>query len=379
MEENLKKFFEVITDPYASIAQWKERTGKKVIACYPMHIPEELIHASGVLPVICWRSNEPVTVGHAYWAPFNCGLSRSFVDDAIKGKLKFIDGLVIHHRLCIQADGVASIIERNARPPYFERLILPAIYPNPVIKDFLIQELQRLRSRLEDLVGEKLSPEAINRSIEVYNRDRELMRRFYELRRQKPTAFKAREAMAIVQAAMLMPKEEHARLLEDLLPQLEARAPSPDGKIRVILTGCLCQTPQVDILDLIEDLGMTVVDDDIYVGSRYFINDVAITPDPIESLAERYLRRVPPCPTRGDWESDWGDYLIDMVKRTQAQGIISLMVKFCPPHLCYYPDIKRKLNGAGIPEVLIEVEHEVVSLEGVRTRLQAFSEMIKGG
>jgi benzoyl-CoA reductase/2-hydroxyglutaryl-CoA dehydratase subunit BcrC/BadD/HgdB len=34
------------------------------------------------------------------------------------------------------------------------------------------------------------------------------------------------------------------------------------------------------------------------------------------------------------------------------------------------------LNGAGVPHLMIETEHEVVSLEGIRTRLQAFIEML---
>jgi len=61
-----------------------------------------------------------------------------------------------------------------------------------------------------------------------------------------------------------------------------------------------------------------------------------------------------------------------------AQGIITLLIKYCPPHMCYYPDIKNKLSEKGIPELLIEVEHEVVSFEQIKTRLQTFAEIIQG-
>lgn len=47
--------------------------------------------------------------------------------------------------------------------------------------------------------------------------------------------------------------------------------------------------------------------------------------------------------------------------------------------LCYYPYIKRKLLKVGIPEVLVELEHEIVSLRNIRIRLQTFTEMIEGG
>lgn len=378
MEEDLKKFHQITTDPYTAIAEWKEKTRSKVIGCYPMHVPEEIVDASGMLPVVCWPSSEPVTVGHAYWTPFNCGLTRSFVDDVVLGRLKFMDGLVIHTRLCNQAEGNYSIIDRNARPHYLERLILPAIYPNPVTREFFAEELERFKMNLENFSGQKITHKALSSSIKVYNRDRALLRQLYELRRRKPTAIKASEVAAIVQAAMLMPKEEHAQKLEKLLPQLEARTPSTNGKTRVILAGCLCHPPTVDVLDLIEDLNMTVVDDDIYVGSRYFLNDAAINSNPMHSLEERYFKKIPPSLTLGDYESNWGDYIVSMVKNNQAQGVISLMPKFCPPHLCYYADFKRKLTQAGILEVLVELEHEIVSLQGIKTRLQAFNEIMKG-
>jgi benzoyl-CoA reductase subunit C len=385
MEEILQKFFDVVADPYTTISQWKEGNKKKVIGVLPMHIPEEVIHAAGVLPVIIWRSNEPVTWGHAHFPPFNCGLTRSFVDDAVKGKLTFLDGMVFY-RMCLQAQALPFIINRNVRPPFLEYLYLPAIFPgyggthpSPVIKDFLLKELERLKAGIEKFSGQEITTQALNRSIAIYNHHRALLRRLYELRRQKPGAIKGKEIMAIIQSSMLMLKEEHNELLEKLLSQLEKREPQADKGMRVMLAGCLCQTPQFEILDMIEDLGMVIVDDDIYVGSRYFAHDVEVSDKPLEALAQKYLKREPPCPTKGDWETHWGDYIIRVAKRNRCQGVIDLLIKFCPPMLCYYPDIKRKLAEAGIPEVLIEVEHEIVGLGQVRTRLQTFVEIMKGG
>lgn len=69
-----------------------------------------------------------------------------------------------------------------------------------------------------------------------------------------------------------------------------------------------------------------------------------------------------------------------MVKQTrasQAKGIIILVAKFCEPHMIYYPHIKDTLAAEGVPHILLEMEHEVVSLEGARTRIQAFIEMLR--
>ena len=378
MEEVLSKFAEVSTDPYTSLAKWKEGTGKKIIGCFPMRIPEEIIHASGMLPVVMWRGNEAVTLGHSYVHNFNCGLTRSFIDDVMKSKLDFMDGMIFY-RSCLQAEDIPSTIELNAPPEHFLFLYLPPLYPGAVNRDFLIQEFHRMLENVEEWSGNKITKESLNNSIEIYNKNRSLLEKVYKLRKRRPRTIKAREMLAIVHSSMLMDKEEHNRLLENLLPELEVRKEAIDDKIRVILSGGLCQTPHTAILDLIEDLGLAVVDDDIYVGSRYFANQVIPGDDPIESLAQRYLERNPPDPTMGDWETLWTDYILDKVRDNDARGIISLLIKYCPPHLCHYPDISRTFREKGVPEVLVEVEHEVVSLEQIRTRLQAFIEVIEGG
>jgi len=85
MEEDLAQFLNTSIDPCTSLARWMKTNNRKVIGFFPMHIPEEIIHASGMLPVIMWRGNEPVTVGHSHIPPTNCRLTRSFVDDAVNG------------------------------------------------------------------------------------------------------------------------------------------------------------------------------------------------------------------------------------------------------------------------------------------------------
>jgi len=378
MNEILSKCVQVSSDPYTFLDQWKKQNKKKIICCYPMYIPEEIIHAAGMLPVIAWRGNEPVTLGHSHIPPYNCGLTRSFIDDLVREKLGFFDGIVIH-RLCLQAQGLPFIIEQNIRMPYLEFLSLPALFEGPAVRDFLIQELERFKAGLEKYGGQKITDSALKNSIRIYNRNRQLLNKLYEIRRQKPGIITAREMMAVIQTSMLMPKEDNNQLLEGLIAYLEKKEYKSDlSKLRVILTGSLCQTPHLGILDLIEEQGMEVVDDDLYVGSRYFANEVKEDGNPIESLADRYMSHTPPCPTKADHEHNWATYVIEMAERNKAQGVISLLVRYCPPHLCYYPDIKTLFEERGIPELMIEVEHEIVSLEQVKTRVQSFKEILGG-
>ncbi|KAF0121101.1 MAG: benzoyl-CoA reductase subunit [bacterium] len=378
MEEIMKQFVEYPSDPYTSIAKWKENTKKKVIGIFPMWIPEEIIHAAGMLPVVMWRSNEAITWGYAHVPPYNCAINKSVVDDAVKGKLKFMDGMVFL-RQCLQSQEVPFIVENNRPPAFEEYLYLPPIYHgDKASKDFTRDEFKRLRKRLEEFGGEKITDEKLNESIKLYNKNRSLLRKLYDLRKENPGILRGRDVLRIVWSSMLMPKEEHNKLLESLLSEMEKNGYKTAKGKKVFLSGCLCIHPQLELLDMIEDLGMLVVDDDIYVGYRYFANDAEITDDPIGALMERHFIKTPVDPARGEVEVNWGKELIGKVKKLNADGIITLLTKYCPPHLCYYPDIKVELANAGIPEVLIEVEHEVISLESIKTRLQSFREMIGG-
>ena len=379
MEKALAKIVEITSDPYSYVARLKKEKNKKIIGCFPMHVPEELVHAADMIPVVIWRGNELVTWGHSHIAPSNCGITRSFIDDAVRGKLPFMDGMVFHVRQCLQAGEFPLIMERNVKPAYMEILYMPPIYEGDATKNFTLTELNSFKNSLEKFSGNKISDDALKDTIAIYNKNRSLLERVYEIRREKPQILKAKEVMQIVWSSMLMPKEDHNILLEELINEMEKKTiEKQSNKIKVIPVGGLCQTIQFNILDLIEDLGMIIPDDDLYVGSRYFANKVNIKGNPIDALVDRYITKTPLCPTKGVWDIHWGDEAIKRMKDNNAKGIISVGIKYCPPHTCYYPDFKSKMAEEGVHEVMIQIEHEIISLESVKTRLQTFVEIIGG-
>ncbi|MDP2952841.1 MAG: 2-hydroxyacyl-CoA dehydratase family protein, partial [Chloroflexota bacterium] len=73
----------------------------------------------------------------------------------------------------------------------------------------------------------------------------------------------------------------------------------------------------------------------------------------------------------------WGNVLVEQTKKAGAKGIIQLLVNFCPPHLCIYPDAKRRVAQLGVPDLLIQTEHELTNLEPLRTRMAAFVESLQ--
>ncbi|ADI01251.1 MAG TPA: 2-hydroxyacyl-CoA dehydratase [Syntrophothermus lipocalidus] len=378
--EILSNLSKIAEQAYEKAKQWKAEHGGKVVGLCGMHYPEELVHASGALPIILQEIDEPVTTGHAYYYPFFCGFSRSIIDQAAKGYLDFLDGF-ISGDYCIQVVGAGEalgVVLRKASNMFFRFPVGNQPWTQADIKE----GLQELKRDLEKFVGHEITDESIRESIRVYNRNRSLMREIYRIRASNPEALSAKDLVTIVKTSMIMPKEEHNAILQELLKDLPSRETRADQEgLRVFVSGSLCGAPKVDILTMLEQTGAVVVDDDLFHGYRYINTDIDIdgNTDPLKAIASFYIAKNAkvPCPTRVDPTTSWQQYLVNAAKEHGAGAIIILMAKYCEPHMFFYPDIKETLEEAGIPHLLIEVEHEVVSLESLRTRIEAFVEIVE--
>ena len=199
---------------------------------------------------------------------------------------------------CIQLIGAADVV----------RAVLPDI---PVFFGMLISSMSdtwapgkiagmmgEFRDEFVSFTGHPVSDEALASSIRAHNRDRRLIRRLFDKRSSGSSAFTPRQLQDIVGSSMVMdPAEHHALLAEAVAAQREAPR---DDRVRVHLSAHLCHAPKRELLDLIEDSGAIVVDDDLFHGRRYVSTDVDETGDPIDAIARWYARRNVniPCPTR---------------------------------------------------------------------------------
>lgn len=376
--EILSVFNGVATDPLGYARAWKDANQRPVIGSFPMNFPGELAHAAGALPVILQEAQDAITFGHGVLFPFYCGYTRSVVDQAAKNDLDFLDAIMFGDH-CVQLLGAADAVRQllpNTRVIFFQ---LISSMCDPWTLGRSRESFETLKAELEDFVGRPVEDASLHASVRLFNRNRQLIRRLYEMRVSGAVALTATQMQAVVKSSMIMDKAEHTALLESLLEQVERNPePSPQG-IRLHLSGHFCQAPKREILDMIEGCGAIVVGDDLYHGFRYISTDVRPDGDPIDALAEWYLARNTgvPCPTRVQNNVDWDGYLLNAIEREKAQGMIVLMAKFCEPHMYYYPEVKEAFERRGVPHLLIETEHEAMAIESLKTRVETFLEIVK--
>ena len=354
-----------------AIQAWKDQ-GKKVIGWICTYIPEELLAAAGMLPVrVIGRKAEDIVEADAYLYTNICTFARSCLEVGLKDDYAFLDGIVAGTS-CDPIRRLYDVWKNYLATPFKQILSVPHKI-TPDSEAFFAGEIRRLKALMEDHFGVKITEDALRENIRIYNDGRELLKKLYDLRKREVPLVSGEEVMEIIQASMRMPRREFNQHLERLLDEASRRQPAGDGRIRLLVSGGMLDSPE--FMASVESLGAWVVGDELCAGSRYFWNLVDTSLEPIEALAKRYLSH-PPCARMRPFETRM-NFVQEMVQEFKADGVISEAIKFCDIYGHDKPLVKEKLEAAGIPVLELDLEYGMGGLGQIRTRVEAFLEMIK--
>jgi bcr-type benzoyl-CoA reductase subunit C len=366
MNSSLAQLLTAARTPFAA---WPERyPDHRAVGYTCTYVPEEIIHAAGFVPVRVRTTPQVPTHADVHLQSYTCALCRSALDQLLRGELHFLAGMVLAHT-CDTMQALADLWAINAKPGsnWVETVMMPTNLVSPSARPYLIAELERFRASLAERSGRPTSDEALQASIALYNEKRHLLNRLHALRDRLTAA----EFYSVVDAGAKMPIESYVPLLAELVENLES-APSRPGSPRVVLVGAVLDDPT--LLDVLDELGARVTDDDLCTGSRSFAGLAAETGNPIAALADRALSRLP-CPTKYQPESPRGAYLRHKVEEARADGVIFVLPKFCDPHAFDYVLVKPELEAAHVPILHLETEQTPTAGQ-IHTRVQAFLEML---
>jgi benzoyl-CoA reductase subunit C len=383
MEQNGKGLqkADVYYRQYGLRAKELHAAGKKIIGYLTVLSPVEIMTAAGVVPFrLKGNVSEAITKGDAYMETIVCPFVRNVFDAAVKGKYDFLDGLVLPHQ-CDSIDRTADIWADNLRLPYFHFLNVPHVTDGPSV-EFMKDILRIFIGTLEKFTGKKISDDALAQAVKAHNENRRLMRDLYTLRKSNPPLISGPEMMKVLVAAMSLPVEESSALIADVTKEVTQRDTGAAGnKKRIMLIGD--QIDDVAIVDAIEGTGALLVMDDLSIGSKMYFTDVDITADPVQGIAERYLRKVK-IPTTYVGEGDTYEenlearfgHLKKYITEFKVEGAILFIYKYCDPYGFEVPVFKSFIESAGVPVLYLEDEYSSSTLPRVKTRIEAFMEMI---
>jgi len=363
--------------PLGAVAeQWKARhPGGRAVAAYPVFAPAEVIHAAGLLPLGLFGGGTSVELTHAdaRFQSFVCSIAKSTLELGFQELVKGVDGFVFSN-ICDVARNLKSIYKRNFPDVFVEYLHLPQNSTSPAVVAYAAAELRRLAEGLEGHFGLGVTPVALAKSIETYNALRARMRALYALRIAEPQKLSTTDLYSVLRAATAAPPEESLAWLDTMLDELPRREERPRDRLRVVIEGAFCEQPPIGLLEVLEETGCYVVEDDLMLGWRWFTADVPTDGDPFERLGSAYVNQAVPSSTRHESRQHRSEGLIEKVRRSRADAVVFMPAKFCEPALFDYVLMKQGLERAGIPHLLVEFEEKMWTFERTRNEIETFVE-----
>lgn len=365
---------------FTAAREWKAADpSRKVIAFMPIYVPQEIIHAAGMLPLGVFGGGDRLEViqGDAYYQSYICRIPRSTIELILTKRLDFVDGMLFPSICDVirNLSGMVKMIEPNIYSHYFD---VPQNYVDGVGGEYYINELQELRHGLEELGGKEITDDSIRNSISVYNENRKLINKLYELRSAEPWKVPAYEAYLVMRAGMLIPVEEHNQLVIDYMAAIDKSDRPRRDNCRVVLSGMFCEQPPLNLIKSIELAGCYVVDDDFILINRWLQEEVPLDGDPVKNLATSFLHHsVKTSATYEDNEEEKGLYLVEAVQRSGAEGVIFAAPSFCDPALLERPMLQDALNVANIPYIAFKYAENSGQMQPIREQAGTFSDSIK--
>jgi benzoyl-CoA reductase subunit C len=356
---------------FPTVRRWRE-SGGKVIGHFQVYFPEEIVHAAGILPFKVRGAPIEAVQADSRFGSYLCSILKTSLELALSKRVEL--EMFVTHPICDAARNLGAVWGRNFGYPC-QILYLPQNANSPAAVTYLRSEYARLQRGIETIAGRAITEEDLRHSIDVYNRNRSLLRALYALKRETPWLLPADEAYVFVAIGGMMPREEHNDLLEAVLPLIAARPSKKQDKIRVVFEGGFCEQPPLDLIRAIAR-SCYVVDDDLLIGLRWILEDVPRAGDPLFNLASAYLEKSSYSPVQHDLRKPKEKMLLERIRNSQASAAILTAAKMCEPGLEEQVAYLHALDGEGIPYFISEFEEKMTTFDHMELQLETFVENI---
>lgn len=359
------------------IAKEKEK-GRKVIGSFCNFVPEELIFASGAIPLRHCAGFQDTILPAEEILPRNfCPLIKSALGFSISGDPLYEQSdVVVVPTTCDGKKKYCEIIGEDKATWVIE---VPHTTETPQARELWLTEIKLLKKNLEKLTGNKITSRSLKNAIEFTNKKRSLIRRLYEVRKRSSPPIWGRDALLVTSISHFDDQERWVNKMEELCQELEAteKGVCPESAPRILLTGSPVFMPTWKVPMLIEDSGGIIVCDDICTGSKGFWDPIE-TPhwtmeDMLLSLADRYLMNTCACFTPNTARLI---RLQGFMEDFNVQGVFYHVLQACHIYGVEARRIENALKAQGIPMLEIETDYSQEDVEQIRTRVEAFLEMI---
>jgi benzoyl-CoA reductase subunit C len=360
--------------------EWKAIENNRILVGHmPVYFPREIVHAANGMTVGIFGvgDRKQIIKGDAYYQSYICRIPRGIIELALDKHFDGIDGFIFPAICDVirNLSGMFQILEKGKFVSYFD---LPQNFQPEIGGTFYKSELEHVLEAIKKINKAKVTTEALNHSIELYNINRRLIKNIYDKREKFPWRLTAEEVYYIVRAGLVIPVEEHNEILEAVSDFIREENGEPMDKIKILVSGSFCEQPPVGLIKTIENAGCYIVEDDFMLGSRWIQGDIdADTDDPLNALVEAYLTQSTFSSSVYDIDNPKEARLIELAKQRNVDGIIFASPSFCDPALLDIPIYEKACDDINLRYISIQYAENTGQFKNIKEQVGAFSDSIK--
>ena len=367
----------------AQLRQLKEKGGKVVGYFVGDYVPEELIYASGAVPICLCHGGDPMPANAALSATtrFLCPFARAQYGEKLLREQPYyqlIDMLVVPIT-CQHLRRAGDLWDYYTDVPVF-RLGIPHEYDSEDGLNYYTDMSRRLRSSLEEFTGKPITDGALKETIDLYNKMRSLLTEISLARKEPNPPISTLDFIRLNHASLYADPRFMVDVLDSLSQEIRAKGGKgavPDAP-RLLLVGPNIAFGDYKILELVNEAGGTIVAEEICEGVRFYWENVQGNGDLVEALARRYLRERLPCAFMRRSAEKRLDFIAGLAKEFNVAGIIWYQLLYCDTYDIESYYFVQQMEKLGFPVLKLESDYDILDRGPLRTRIEAFIETLKG-
>ncbi|BBB91826.1 MAG TPA: 2-hydroxyacyl-CoA dehydratase family protein [Methylomusa anaerophila] len=366
-------FLDLLTLPLQP-SRLREKVGRPLIGLFCIQAPWELFHAFGVHPVkLCSGSYTAQRLSAAYLPVLMCPMLKSYIGSMdFAGAAAGYDATIVP-TTCDWVVKMPEIAREKIGPLHY--LELPHVKQNEKGQKRWLEEIYALKQFLAEKTGVTLKRQGLLYSMNAFMHVWKLFQALIDLKRRNilPGIW----FFCIANTFMLDDLDRWAEQLALVIQRFQTEAPR-QNPYKVFLAGSPVIFPNLKLLQLIEQAGMTVCADDLCSSER-ILPGATVYDDPSEhgllrALAERYHKACI-CPTFADNERRVNN-ILKITGDHQMKGIVFHVLKGCHPYDIESFSIEKKVKDSGRKFLKIETDYVKEDSQNILTRLEAFKQTL---
>lgn len=196
VEAILSQLKEVAANPKKAMDDYKAETGKGAVGIMPIYAPEEMVHATGYLPMGIWGAQgKQISKARTYLPAFACSIMQQIMELQCEGAYDDLAAVLFS----VPCDTL-KCLSQKWKGANADKVI---VFTHPqnrgleAANQFLVTEYELVKKQLEAYLGVKITNAALENSIAIYNENRAVMREFVKVAADYPQVISAVDRHAV--------------------------------------------------------------------------------------------------------------------------------------------------------------------------------------